>query len=56
MVPATDTCIEAFRQTVERIGSLTGQLDTLAVTLARAHKLPNLIFRTSYPIKRKLLA
>jgi hypothetical protein len=56
MVPATDTRIETFRQTVERLGIITAQLQTLAVTLARADELPALIARTSYPIERKLLA
>lgn len=52
----TDTRIEAFHQTVERLGIIAGQLDTLAVTLARADELPALIARTSYPIERKQLA
>jgi hypothetical protein len=56
MVPATETRIETFRQMVERIGSITAQLDTLAVTLARADELPSLIARTSFPIERKQLA
>lgn len=56
MVPATETRIEVFRQTVERLGIISGQLDTLAVTLARADELPALIARTFYPIERKLLA
>ena len=56
MVPATETRIEAFRQTVERLSIITAQLHTLAVTLARADELPALIARTSYPIERKLLA
>jgi hypothetical protein len=38
---------------VERLGSITAQLDTLAVPLARADELPGLIARTSFPIKRK---
>lgn len=56
MVPSTETRIEAFLQTVERLSIITGQLRTLAVTLARADDLPTLIARTSYPIERKLLA
>jgi hypothetical protein len=56
MVPASDTRIEAFRQTVERLGIITAQLQTLAATLARAEELPGLIARTSYPIERQQLA
>ena len=56
MVPSTETRIEVFRQTMERLGIIAGQLHTLAVTLARADELPALIARTSYPIERKRLA
>ena len=51
----SDNRIEVFRQTVERLGMLTGQLQTLEVTLARAKELPDLIARTSHPIQREFL-
>lgn len=51
----TDTRIEAFRQTVERLTLIPGQLDTLAITIARADELPGLIAKASYPIDRRWL-
>lgn len=38
----TDTRIEAFRQTVEHLTLIPGQLQTLAITLARADELPGI--------------
>jgi hypothetical protein len=43
----TDTRIEAFRQTVERLTLIPGQLQTLAITLARADELPGIMARCS---------
>lgn len=43
----TDTRIEAFRQTVERLTLIPGQLQTLAITLARADELPGTMARCS---------
>jgi hypothetical protein len=43
----TDTRIEAFRQTVERLTLIPGQLQTLAITLARADELPVIMARCS---------
>jgi hypothetical protein len=43
----TDTRIEAFRQTVERLTLIPGQLQTLAITLARADELPDIMARCS---------
>ncbi|MCX6872878.1 MAG: hypothetical protein NTW21_03580 [Verrucomicrobia bacterium] len=43
MNTATDTRIENFRQTVERADTLQAQLDTLAITVARADELPGLL-------------
>lgn len=51
----SDNRIEVFRQTVERLGMLMGQLQTLEVTLARAKELPDLIALTSHPIQREFL-
>lgn len=51
----TDTRIEAFRQTVQRLTLIPGQLDTLAITIARANELPGLIAKASYPIDRRWL-
>ena len=51
----TDTRIEAFRQTVERLSSIPGILDTLGITIARADELPGLIAKTSYPLDRRWL-
>jgi hypothetical protein len=51
----TDTRIETFRQTVERLTLIPGQLDTLAITIARADELPGLIAKASYPIDRRWL-
>jgi hypothetical protein len=45
----TDPAIEAFRQTLDRLDSITGQLRTLAITLLRADELPGLIGRCRYP-------
>lgn len=39
----TDTRIEAFRQTVERLTAIPGALQTLGITLARAVELPGII-------------
>ncbi|MCX8496440.1 MAG: hypothetical protein ORN51_09695 [Akkermansiaceae bacterium] len=38
----TDTRIEAFQQTMERVTLIPGQLQTLAITLARADELPGI--------------
>ncbi len=51
----SDNRIEVFRQTVERLGMLMGQLQTLEVTLARAKELPDLIALASHPIQREFL-
>lgn len=51
----TNTHIEAFRQTVERLTLIPGQLDTLGITIARADELPGLIAKASYPIDRRWL-
>lgn len=51
----TDTRIEAFRQTVERLMSIPGILDTLGITIARADELPGLITQASYPLDRRWL-
>jgi hypothetical protein len=48
--------IEAFRSTLERLDTITGQLQTLAITLARADELPGLTARTFYPYDRQLLS
>lgn len=57
MDPATnDSRIEAFRTTLERIDTITDQLQTLAITLARAEELPGLIARTFHPYDRQLLS
>jgi len=42
MNTATDIRIDAFRQTVERAAALHRQLETLAITIARADELPGL--------------
>lgn len=49
MDTATDNRIEAFRVSVERLDTITGQLQTLAITLARADELPGMIAETRYP-------
>lgn len=51
----SDRRIEAFRQTVERLSSIPGILDTLGITLARADELPGLIAQASYPLDRRWL-
>lgn len=51
----TDARIEAFRQTVERLAAIPGQLSALSVTLARANDLPGLIATTHYPDERRRL-
>lgn len=51
----TDIRIEAFRQTVERLTLIPGQLQTLGITLARANELPGLIANTPCPGDRKRL-
>ena len=43
MNTATDIRIDAFRQTVERADTLHRQLETLAITIARADELPGLL-------------
>lgn len=43
MNTATDIRIDAFRQTVERADTLQRQLQTLAITIARADELPGLL-------------
>lgn len=43
----TDTRIEAFRQAMERLTLIPGQLQTLAITLARADELPGIMARCS---------
>ena len=43
----TDTRIEAFRQTVERLTLIPGQLQTLAITLARTDEIPGIMARCS---------
>lgn len=43
----TDNRIEAFRQTVERLTLIPGQLQTLAIILARADELPCIVARCS---------
>jgi len=50
-----DARIEAFRQTVERLATIPGQLSALSVTLARANDLPGLIAATPYPDERRRL-
>lgn len=55
MDPATDSRIEAFRTTLERLDTINCQLQSLAVTLARADELPGQIARTSYLYDRQLL-
>ena len=50
-----DVGIEAFRQTVERLATIPGQLSALSVTLARANDLPGLIAATPYPDERRRL-
>lgn len=49
MHPETDHPIEAFRQSVERLTSIPGILETLAITLARADELPSLIAQSPDP-------
>lgn len=51
----TDTRIEAFRENVEHLDLIPGQLDTLAITIARADELPVLIAKASYPLERRWL-
>ena len=51
----TDTRIESFRQTVERLTLIPGQLDTLGIAIARADELPGLIAKASYPLDRRWL-
>lgn len=46
----TDTRIEAFRQTVERLTAIPGQLQTLGITLSRAEELPGILARCFCPI------
>ena len=41
----TDTRIEAFRQAMERLCSIPGQLQTIAITLSRADELPGIMAR-----------
>jgi hypothetical protein len=55
MLPESDPRIEAFRLTVKRLTLIPGQLDTLAITIARADELPGLIARASYPLDRQWL-
>ena len=43
----TDTRIEAFRQAMERLTLIPGQLQTLAIILARADELPGIMARCS---------
>ena len=43
MNTATDTRIDAFRQTVERADKLQRQLQTLVIAIARADELPGLL-------------
>jgi hypothetical protein len=50
-----DVRIEAFRQMVERLNLIPGQLDTLAITLHRADELPGLIAKASYRLDRQWL-
>jgi hypothetical protein len=50
-----DPRIDAFHLTVERLALILGQLDTLAITIARADELPGLIARASYPLDRQWL-
>lgn len=51
----TDPSIEAFRQTVERLTLIPGQLDTLAISIARANELPGLLAKATYPSDRRWL-
>ena len=51
-----DSRIEAFRTTLERLDTINCQLQTLAITLARAEELPSVIARTLYPYDRQLLS
>lgn len=41
----TDTRIESFRQAMERLSSIPGQLQTIAIILARADELPGIMAR-----------
>lgn len=50
MNTATDSRIEAFRQKVERLTSIPGQLQTIGITLARAIELPGIAARCACPL------
>ena len=51
----TDPAIEAFRQTLDRLDSITSQQQTLAIALLRADELPGLIGRCRYPSESQWL-
>lgn len=55
MLLESDPRIDAFRLTVERLILIPDQLDTLAITIARADELPDLIAKASYPLDRQWL-
>ena len=55
MLPESDPRIEVFHLTVKRLDLIPGQLDTLAITLARADELPGLIAQASSPLDRQWL-
>ena len=55
MLPEFDLRIDVFRLTVERLTLIPDQLDTLAITIARADELPILIAKASYPLDRQWL-
>jgi hypothetical protein len=55
MNTATNTRIEVFRATVERLSTITGQLQSLAITIARADELPGLIQRSSNDMEARWL-
>ena len=51
----TDPAIEAFRQTLDRLDSITSQQQTLTIALLRADELPGLIGRCRYPSESQSL-
>jgi hypothetical protein len=55
MFPKSDPRIEPFRQTVERLTSIPGILDTLEITLHRADELPDIIARCGCRLKAEQL-
>jgi hypothetical protein len=51
----SDSKIEAFRLSLERVSALQGQLQSLGIAIARADELAGLISRAPDPSDRKIL-